>query len=399
MTEMKAHVARLALGRGFARTLVLITLGLLAGCAVGPVLGFKQVYVPALQYDEEVYTVEDALALPAPDILELSPEMVAFVEEHTAGVHSQRARLMALYRAVRNPAGLDIRYDPFADGDAQEVFERGSANCLSFTNLMVALARAADVPAKYQWIEVRPEWTRLGERVAVRLHVNVHIKTRDTSEYMLDIDPLRSSEVAGARVMTDAEGLALHYNNLAMVSLSEEQPVTAWLQLVRGLEAAPSLSQLWVNLGAIYRHSGQDAEAERAYLHALDVDNTDRSAMNNLVVLYAQQGREAERDYWQNRMHRYRDRNPYYHASLGDLAMRESAWSEAREHYARAVGLQPVDGQLLYSLGLAEFRCGNMRAAEKNIARAIDRAVFPKERERYQIALTTLREQQEAASL
>ena len=379
---------------------VLCALLALLGCAGDSSrYGFKPSDIPPLQYEGEVYTPDDALLTPAPEVLEVTPEMKAFVAEHTAGLNSDRGRLMALHRAVRDPEGLDVRYDPFADGTAREVFERGTANCLSFAHLFTALAREARVPAQYQWIVVRPEWQRLGDRVAVRLHVNVYVKTRDTSEFMLDIDPLRRSEVAGSRIMSDAEGLALHYNNLAMVALSEGRPTEAWQQLVRGLQAAPTLSQLWVNLGAVYRNSGQEEDAERAYFRALDVDQADRSAMNNLVVLYEHQGRFTERDHWRDRLRRYREKNPYYHASLGDTAMAASAWTEARDHYARAVDLHPRDGQLIYSLGLAEYQCGNVSAAEDLVAQAVELASFPVERERYQYALSKLREQQKAAAL
>jgi Flp pilus assembly protein TadD len=379
---------------------VATALVLLTGCgATTGLMTFKRVDVPPLQYEGEVYTVDDALLYETPEVLTLTPEMKAFVAEYTEGVNSERGRLMALHRAVRDEDGLDIRYDPFADGSAQEVFARGTANCLSFAHFFIALAREAGINARYQWIDVRPEWQRLGDRVAVRLHVNVQAETRDNSEFMLDIDPLRRSEVAGARIMTDNEGVALHHNNLAMVALSEERPAEAWLELVQGLKAAPSISQLWVNLGAIYRYTGQDADAERAYFHALDIDQWDRSAMNNLVVLYGQQNRETERNYWEDRLRRYRDKNPYYHASLGDEAMEAGEWKEARDHYERAVDIHPKDGQLIYSLGLAEYQCGDLKAAEKLIEQAVDMASFPLERERYQVALRNIRERQEAAAL
>jgi len=375
-----------------------LALALLAACAGTGGQGFRRVDVPPLQLDGELLTVEEALQTPPPDVLGLSPEMRAFVREHTEHINSPRGRLMALHRAVRDPDGLDVRYDPFADGDAATTFARGTANCLSFANMFIALAREAGVEASYQWMEVRPEWQRIGERVAVRLHVNVQARMRDSSEFMIDIDPLRRSEVAGTRLMTDAEGRALHHNNLAMMALADERPREAWLELVQGLRAAPRISQLWVNLGAIYRYAGQDEEAERAYFRALDIDQTDRSAMNNLVVLYEQLGRHAERDYWQDRMHRYRDRNPYYHASLGDVAMGEKRWTEARDHYQRARDLHPKDGQLVYSLGLAEYQCGNLDTAEALIERAVEMASFPRERERYQVALRNLRKEQRAAT-
>jgi Flp pilus assembly protein TadD len=323
--------------------------------------------------------------------------MREFVREQTRGTHNQRNKLMSLHWAVKGKGGLAMHYDPFADGNARQAFERGSANCLSYAHMFLALAREAGLNAHYQWVEVRPEWHRMGERVAVRMHVNVQIKLRDGSEYMVDIDPLSRSQVAGARLMSDEEGLAFFYNNQAMTALAEERPAEAWRQLVRAIEVSPGLSQLWVNLGAIYRYAGQYVEAEQAYFRALEIDRGDRSAMNNLVVLYNLQERSNESEYWLDRLKHYRDLNPYYHASLGDEAMENKSWDEAYEHYAKARELQPDDGQLIYSLGLAAHFRGDDAEAERLISRAIEKAAFAVEKERYRLELRSIREQQAAA--
>jgi Flp pilus assembly protein TadD len=138
-------------------------------------------------------------------------------------------------------------------------------------------------------------------------------------------------------------------------------------------------------------------EAEQAYFRALEIDRGDRSAMNNLVVLYALQERSNESEYWLDRLKHYRDLNPYYHASLGDEAMENKSWDEAYEHYAKARELQPDDGQLIYSLGLAAHFRGDDAEAERLISRAIEKAAFAVEKERYRLELRSIREQQAAA--
>lgn len=385
-------------GRAYTAAPVLAAvLVLLAGCAAPVEWTFERAGVPPLHVEDRTYTVGEALAVPSPDVLAVNDEMRAFVEKFAAPSHSERSKLQSLHWAVRDREGLDLRYDAFADGDAATTFERGTANCLSYAHLFVALAREAGLDARYQWMEVRPEWHRIGERVAVRLHVNVQVKTsHDGNEYMLDIDPLRRSEVAGARLMSDAEGLALHHNNLAMVALAADRPAEAWMELVRGIRVAPALSQLWVNLGAIYRYQGQLDDAESAYLKALAIDGRDQSAINNLAVLYERQGRYEEQALWLDRLNRYRERNPYYHASLGDAAMEAEDWETAYTHYRKARRLQPNDGHLIYSLGLVERQRGNLRAAEKLLAQAVDKAAFPREREYYQVQLRDVREEQSA---
>lgn len=381
--------------RGLAALLCLYLLG---GCAALPQLAFDKAALPPLELDGQLYLPEDVNAdLQPRDILATTEEMREFAVRHTGGNNYSRTRLMSLHWAVKSKGMLGMHYDPFAEGTARQAFERGSANCLSYAHMFIALAREVGLDARYQWMEVRPEWHRMGERVAVRLHVNVLVRMRDGSEYTVDIDPLNRAQVAGTRRMSDAEGLALYYNNIAMNALGEERPVEAWQYLVRGLEVAPGLSHLWVNLGAIYRYSGQYRAAEQAYFRALGIDHRDRSAMNNLVVLYEAQDRIDERDYWLDQLKHYREMNPYFHANLGNIAMEEGRWDDAYAHYSRARALQPNDGELVYSQGLAEYRRGNQAEAERLILKAIDKAAYQVVKEQYRVQLRSIREEQAAA--
>lgn len=383
--------------RTLLRAAVLAAAAFLTGC--GSVMqSFDPASVAPLQHDGELYTVEDALARgPGPDLLAMSDDMRDFVEEYTGGIHNPLNRMMSLHTAVKSPAALGVQYDPFADGSAQQAFERGAANCLSYASLFIALAREAGLQATYQWVNIRPEWSRIGERVALRLHVNVLVRTRDGDEFMVDIDPLQRRQMGSTELISDREAAALFHSNRSMQYLADEQPVAAWQELVQALQLAPKLPHLWVNLGAIYRNTEQYAEAERYYFHALSLDRSDRSAMNNLVVLYELMGRGEEEAYWMDRLERYRNRNPYFHAYQGDLAAEQDDWSAALEHYSQAVKLQPEDSELIYGLAMVEYRLGNFDAATRLIERAIDKASLGVDEYNYRTQLKALREERAAA--
>jgi Flp pilus assembly protein TadD len=386
--------------RRAARALAFAALvtSLLSACGSTPTVSLAGAQLAPLQLDGEIYTVSDALqSVPSPDLLAMDASMREFVATHTAHSSNPRNRLLALHSAIKSPAILDMQYDPFADGDARIAFHRGSANCLSYAHLFVALAREARLDARYQWMEIRPEWHRLGERVALRLHVNVVVKIRGEEEYIVDIDPLRRHEVVGARRLSDRDALALYHSNIAMQALGEGRVGDAWMQLVRGIDVAPRLAHLWTNLGAVYRHAGQYEDAEEAYFTALALDDNDRSAMNNLVVLYDLTGREEEYAYWLDRLARYRERNPYYHAGLGDSAVDAKDWDAAYRHYARAMRLQPEDSRLVYSLGLVEHRRGNLKEATRLIRKAIETAAFDKDIRDYRMQLRVIEAQRAAA--
>jgi Flp pilus assembly protein TadD len=123
------------------------------------------------------------------------------------------------------------------------------------------------------------------------------------------------------------------------------------------------------------------------------VNPVDRSAMNNLVVLYEQMERYGEADRWLARLRRYRDRNPYYHESLGEEALAAGDLVAAYEHYREAWRLQPEDGRLAYSLGLMESERGNLKAAEKLLRQAVEKAAFTGEKQRYAVTLRRIREE------
>jgi transglutaminase-like putative cysteine protease len=85
------------------------------------------------------------------------PAVVAFAEEATAGASSERDKAVALYYAVRD----GIRYDPYSmseDPDtyrSSTVLKAGSASCIPKAVLLCGAARAAGIPARLGFADVR----------------------------------------------------------------------------------------------------------------------------------------------------------------------------------------------------------------------------------------------------
>jgi Flp pilus assembly protein TadD len=354
--------------------------------------------IAALDTENTRLGLDQVAALaPSPDLLALDAQMLAFVERYTRGLYSHRQRLVNLHSAIKSPALLGVEYDTFAEGSAIESFHSGKVNCLSYAHLLIALAREAGLNAHYQMVDVRPTWSRLGERVAVGLHVNVLVDLRGSKAYMADIDPLEPGDIIGTRELSDTDALALYHSNFAMAELTLERMETAWANAVRAVQLSPAMAHLWVNLGAVYRNAGQYAEAERSYFHALELNSNDRSAMNNLMVLYAVQGDEEQHAFWQSQVERYRSKNPYYHAWLGDQAGESGDWPRALEHYQRAVQLDPNDSHLLYGTGLVHFRLDDFDAASRLLTDAIANARLRSEIDTYRSQLERVRQEQLAA--
>jgi tetratricopeptide (TPR) repeat protein len=353
-----------------------------------------------LVFDGRVIHVNDVATLvPTPDLLGVDDDMRAFVETYTGELHSDRQRMSHLHQSITSNAILDIEYAADAEGVAQEVFHRGTANCLSYASLFVALAREAGLDANFQWVKIRPQWSRVGERVAVRLHVNVILTLRHGEEYIVDIDPLPPSETTGNHVLSDIDALALYHNNIAMGALSRNEIEEAWIQAVRALQLSPEMSLLWVNIGAIYRVAGQHEDAQSSYFTALALNSRNRSAMNNLMVLYELDGDEEQAEYWSEQVARYRTNNPWYHAWLGDKAGEAGDWSQALMHYSDARRYDSEDGRLQYATGLIYYQLGDLTEAQRFVTMAIETAstnggLRRSELEGYQVQLDAIMEKQ-----
>jgi tetratricopeptide (TPR) repeat protein len=339
--------------------------------------------LPDLQLPAGRISPAEALSdIHSPDMLALNDDMREFVDRYIR-TGSQRQRLLTLHQSVRSPAFLGIRYDAGADGTAMDVFERGAANCLSYAHLFVALARYANLDANYQSLSLRPEWSRHGDQVALRQHVNVRVDMRNGLQYMVDIDPVSRDLVANAELISDSEALALYHANIAMDALLRRDTATAFGQALRALDLAPGIDYLWVNLGAIYRQVDQNGAAEHMYLTALDLNPRSRSAMNNLAVLYRTWGDMEESLVWENKVRHHRESNPYYHYYLGAEAEREGDLDTALEQYLAAIELKASDAEFYYRVARVYHARADREATLRFLNQAIERSRLVGEQDEY----------------
>jgi transglutaminase-like putative cysteine protease len=85
------------------------------------------------------------------------PGIRAFAEKIGGGIAGPRERAVALYQAVRD----GFRYDPYAidlSGRcfmASQVFESGAGFCIGKATLLAAVCRAAGIPARLRFADVR----------------------------------------------------------------------------------------------------------------------------------------------------------------------------------------------------------------------------------------------------
>lgn len=252
--------------------------------------------------------------LPERDLFELTPEMKDFVKQRTAGLKGFE-RVDALHKALLLPesaGGRGITYSAYYTLTGNETFERRQANCLGFTLLYVAMARAAGLDAHVNEVDLPPSWdVRNQDSFLFLRHVNTKVKLRN-EEVVIDLDMERYSSSYEQRLIPDQLAQAQYYSNRGMELAAEGDIKNAFLHLRKALQLNQRQSYMWSNFATLYRRQGFLPEAEAVYLHGLRVKHDDLIILSNLSGLYNAMGEQDKAAQFALRTEKHRNNNPYY---------------------------------------------------------------------------------------
>ena len=208
----------------------------------------------------------DERVLPAVDVLALDAEMQAFVAEIVDRSVTSKAILVNLLDRMLNSGPYVLHYDNLKTYTAMETFHAREGNCLSFTNLFVALARAAGLKVYFQEVRVPDNWEREGGTWMYNRHINARVNLKEEGEYVVDFNltPLRSE--FQQRRISDQLALSQYYNNMGVYWMMAESYDLSYLNLQKAISLSANKAYFWTNLGALYRRVGDDSRAESSWL-------------------------------------------------------------------------------------------------------------------------------------
>ncbi|TXS90684.1 hypothetical protein FV139_17030 [Parahaliea maris] len=310
--------------------------------------------------------------IPAVDLLAVNDDMRAFVHQHVPdmGVNDRR-KIELLLRAILDD-GLNLNYNNFLTFTAEEAFYSREGNCMSFTNLFVALAREAGVNAKFQEVEVPPSWAARGDTWLLNLHINAVIDLPGY-EQVVDFNLNDYSRDLHRRELTDREALARYHNNMGVHWMGEGDYERAFMQFKRAIQLRPGTGYFYTNLGTLFRRLEQETAAESAYLVAIGIDD-EPVASSNLARLYDGQGEDELARYYRERVELFRTRNPYYLFHLAEEAYARAEYDEAEDLLLNALRRHPRDHEIYRLLGLTHLQLGDYWLAEKRFRQAAELA-------------------------
>jgi len=321
------------------------------------------------------------------DPLALSDEIRRFAHRHVSPALRPSQRLSALMDAVfaQAPQGLGIEYGSHETRTAAETFAHRSGNCISFTNLLVAMAREVGLAAYFAEVNQVLARDARGEVLINNKHMLVELEIENAIVHV-DLVPDTEDEYLAVRRISDRRAAAHYFNNLGVEWLVELGPGESLPWFQRALELAPEFPAPWVNLGVALRRLERFPDAEDAYRRALAIDHSELSALSNLAYLYEAWGRPEEAQLYHGRVERHRRRNPYYLYRLGRRAVAAGRLDEAVAHFRAAVHRGPEEAQFHFALGDALYRAGDLERAERILHRAFRLADREEQREYYRQA-------------
>jgi Flp pilus assembly protein TadD len=304
-------------------------------------------------------TREEAVALDA--------QMHAFVAPLQA-VRDPQRRLAALIEAMETRGMFSLEYAEVTR-TPKDTFHDRQGNCLSFTMLFVALARAAGLRASYQSVEVPPSWAYDGA-VVIANHVNTVVRTSGGEETVVDFNIRQYEGRLQSRRVDDTYALSLFYTNLGAEALLRGDYAAALVYLRGAAAVNADLAGLWVNLGVLYARHGKYEHAEAAYLRALETDGNEPSALANLALVYEALGEVELAAEYRERVQGYRERNPYYHFASATRAFEEQQFAAALASVRKALRLKPDEHEFYTLRGRVQTALGESRDASHSFERA-----------------------------
>jgi Flp pilus assembly protein TadD len=303
------------------------------------------------------------------DVLALDQRMLSFLDEHVNRNHRRQLRLQELVSAIITDGDFGLHYDGITR-TAQETFESRLGDCLSFTNLFVAMAREIGIDATYQEIEVPPVWSLVGHNYVLSRHVNVVIDLGLEGSKVVDFNNDDFQGSYQRRLISDDRALAHYYSNIGTERMQQGDMLEALRYFRKAIATTDDFAPAWSNLGVLYSKSGHLDYAEAAYLQALRIDPEELVAMSNLGQLYNYQGQTQQADWYNKQSERHRMRNPYYRYNLARKAFLDEDYDTAIAHLKYSIRMTKNEDTFYALMGLSYLKEGDESNARRWLKKA-----------------------------
>ena len=305
-----------------------------------------------------------------PAIFSISDEMRHTVQEKFSHLRQDKA-IEDLAHWLMSEDGHNMSYDIDSNLLPIDAYEQKRGNCLSFTILLVNLAKEIGIDLEYNDVHLPNLWGLETEQDNVILfrHVNAVRKTNRLFQ-IFDLAIEEYDFGFPQQIISEQQANALLNSNLAIQYLKQGNRDRALDSITTAIALDSSNPDFWINLGVIYKKKNQLLDAERAFLHALNLDDSDSLAASNLKQLYQQQEQYEKANYFHDLAFKARQKNPYIHYKKAKEYVDNKHFRDAKKSITKAKKLHKLDARFFALSSVIEQHLNNPVAALKDILTA-----------------------------
>jgi Flp pilus assembly protein TadD len=224
-----------------------------------------------------------------------SPEMESWVAgfNERYGRMAPTERLAKLQQLLFDSTEFPFTYEQPLTLTAADAFAQRRGNCMAFTVMFVALARAMGIECCLVAVTRAPEIEKEDDLVVVNRHV-VAGYVHANAIYLFDFYVNTRSPYMSHRVIDDVKACAMFHTNLGGSAIRDGDLELARFHLELASRLDPQLASAWVNLGVVRSRTGDPYGALAAYENALRVAPEQPSALTNMAYVHQQLGQADE---------------------------------------------------------------------------------------------------------
>ncbi len=323
-----------------------------------------------------------------PDVLarveipfEIDDEIRALAVRVTENLRTDKEKMRAIIRAIRQHTGGTISYDWLSNKTAKNVFHEGRGNCLAYTNLFVGMSRAVGVDAVYVDVTTIEKVTKEAEVIVNSGHITGGIKDGPDLIFV-DFTSNPEREYAGAKIIDDFEAISNFYNNEgflygyfaeALVDQGGFDPLAREIEMYElALSIRPNFNRARNNLGVAFKRRGFVDDAIEQYQLALDIEPDFTEARSNLASAYYSLGdtEKAIQEFQLAARNDGSDAYVVYH--LGVLHYHEGKYRAAADYFRKAISRDRQMADARFFLGETLLKLGDEDKAIREYERAIE---------------------------
>lgn len=264
---------------------------------------------------------------------------------------------------------------------ASEALASKTGNCMSLAVLTTALAQAAGIDIGYRLMEDLPVFEYQGSTVIKGVHLSTILYQADWTPPAndvlfvrrpgLQVDYFPSNRTTMVANSDARDYMAMYYQNIAVELVAQNNLPEAFWYAVEALSYNPFHAPAINTLAVINRRHGQVAEAEAIYRFGIENVRDNLSLMRNYHALLVSTGKTDAARELAARLERVDDSSPFHWLALAHEAELDNDFAAAIRYYDRVIEQAPYMHEVHLSLALANYRLGDLTAAERALEKAI----------------------------